>query len=1074
MPARPIPETFTRDAVPKLAGEYAALLEMPGQALWLVPNRWAVETILSELLAVTPGVFAPNIFTIDEFAAYVAGNRVATATASHWAVHELIGALHKKKAFPYHAAIVERRGFYSSAAGLLQELAENAISADVAEAALLAAKTPKREDAARLCRAAAGKALAHDVYAHATAALESGLPKAFARVRTVFVTGFRWFKPCERALLDALAKHVGEVRVAVFADPARARPAVFAECKETWESLLADKPKAAGKAGKDPACDRPAGIVHLARQLFRERVASGDDAAGVSLIKAPGVLGEMRLIARRIRKLLNAGADPGRVVITARDPSTMLDVLTDVFAEYRIPVFDEEPAPLHANPAVRTLLRAAQLSAEGWPFEAVTALLRSNYFRPAWPEAADDMSRHAEGLLRKLGEPRDKRAYLRAAAAWAEKPPEALEDEQAEAGRRRRKAALAKKCLPFLTKFFDLWEDLPAATPAANYTAWLRTFARETGLEAVAAEQPADRDSLAALWAALGQWKTRSIPAPDFWRGTAMIARHTETPRSTNWSGKVRVLAPESAAEVDCDWLFVTGLGEKSFPALGPPDSLLDDGDRAALREQGLAFPPGERRLPREQLLFLQLVARPRQELILSYPAVDEQGQDLLPGAFLRAVTEAFADGAIPTTHQRMLIEGYLTQEVLCDAEYRVQLADRWRDAKDEGLITPVGLSADLVHHLKAVKQLAEARFRDTSHNEYSGLFLTEASKKRVRDRFGPERVFSPTALETYVACPFRFWLEHLLGLEELEEPGEEVEHTRRGAAYHRALSRLHRRLRDADPGMTRQAVPETVTDELAADLTTAINEYVARAPSDVSRALWRLEGERLQRSVKKYRADWNTYLADWHKEKLDLAPALFEADFGLAPADGTPSFPPLVITVGDTEVRVGGRIDRVDVAALADGTKGFWVIDYKTGRRANYSAAQLQTLEKLQLPLYALAVQQVFFAGEQTRPLGLAYWMVTDEGTKRMLPAGRAKANATNWFRDPAEWDAYRRHLETWVAQLATRIRNAEFPLAPRSVTCTDTCHFGQVCRIAQSRHVEKDWALSLPVLDAEAEELA
>lgn len=536
-----------------------------------------------------------------------------------------------------------------------------------------------------------------------------------------------------------------------------------------------------------------------------------------------------------------------------------------------------------------------------------------------------------------------------------------------------------------------------------------------------------------------------------------------------HWSACVRVLAPESAAEVDCDWLFVTGLGETSFPDLSPPDSLLDDGDRAALRDHGLPFSPRERRLPREQLLFLQLVARPRRELILSYPAVDESGQDLLPGPFLRAVTEAFADNVISTTHQRMLIEGYLTQEALSDAEYRVQFADRLRDNDAE---IAVGLPADVVDNLKAAKRIAEARFYHKSHTEYSGLFVTEASRKRIRDRFGPERVFSPTALETYVACPFRFWLEHLLNLEELEEPGEDVEHTRRGAAYHRALSRLHRRLREADPEMTKQAVPETVTAELAAELSAAIDEYVKRAPSDVSRVLWQLEGERLRRSVARYQGDWNTYLGEWHKEKLDLAPALFEADFGLDPGDGSPVLPPLVIKVGDEEVRIGGRIDRVDVADLPDGTKGFWVIDYKTGRGKNYTAGQLLSLEKLQLPLYALAVQQVFFAGQAARPLGLTYWLVTDDGAKRMLPAGRAKAVTTDWMRDPAAWETYRLQLEAWVGQIVARIRNAEFPLAPRSEHCTDTCHFGQVCRIAQSRHVEKDWSLSLPVVGGEEED--
>src|SRR5262249_3532886 len=159
-------------------------------------------------------------------------------------------------------------------------------------------------------------------------------------------------------------------------------------------------------------------------------------------------------------------------------------------------------------------------------------------------------------------------------------------------------------------------------------------------------------------------------------------------------------------------------------------------------------------------------------------------------------------------------------------------------------------------------------------------------------------------------------------------------------------------------------------------------------------------------------------------------------------------------------------RIDRVDVAQLEDAA-GFWVIDYKTGRATNYSAAQVEKFEKLQLPLYALAVERALFKDRPARPLGLAYWLVTDTGHKPMLPAGKRAAQA--WRADPAKWPKFREQLETWVATLVARIRAGDFPLAPRSEHCTDTCEFGPVCRIAQSRNTEKVLPLALPVVTGE-----
>ena len=73
-------------------------------------------------------------------------------------------------------------------------------------------------------------------------------------------------------------------------------------------------------------------------------------------------------------------------------------------------------------------------------------------------------------------------------------------------------------------------------------------------------------------------------------------------------------------------------------------------------------------------LLFYQVVTRARRRLVLSYPAVDERGQELLPSSFLLAVLDCFHSGTVPVERRRMLIEGYDGDEPLSPAEYRVRL----------------------------------------------------------------------------------------------------------------------------------------------------------------------------------------------------------------------------------------------------------------------------------------------------------------------------------------------------------------------------------------------------------------
>jgi hypothetical protein len=224
---------------------------------------------------------------------------------------------------------------------------------------------------------------------------------------------------------------------------------------------------------------------------------------------------------------------------------------------------------------------------------------------------------------------------------------------------------------------------------------------------------------------------------------------------------------------------------------------------------------------------------------------------------------------------------------------------------------------------------------------------------------------------------------------------------------------------------------------------------------------LWRLEGQRLLRSTERYRAQWQRFLEPWLEAGVVPRPHDFEVDFGMASEVSAVSARPLVIRANGIEVRIGGRIDRVDVADLEDGA-GFWVIDYKTGRSSNYNSPDLREFRRLQLTLYALAVEQVLLADRKARPLGLAYWLVADSGPKVVLP----HRDQLTWFRENEKWSKVREQLQEWVTTLAASIRKGAFPLEPRSATCTQTCDFAEICRITQLRHTEKQWLLPLPLV--------
>jgi RecB family exonuclease len=182
-----------------------------------------------------------------------------------------------------------------------------------------------------------------------------------------------------------------------------------------------------------------------------------------------------------------------------------------------------------------------------------------------------------------------------------------------------------------------------------------------------------------------------------------------------------------------------------------------------------------------------------------------------------------------------------------------------------------------------------------------------------------------------------------------------------------------------------------------------------------------------------------------------------------LPTAEGESIAPPLILRLGELEVRVSGRIDRVDVVDLPDGQGiGFWVIDYKLGRSGYYTASDLKEFRRLQLSLYALAVERVFLDGQGARPLGLAYWLLAENGPKVVMP-GHPRYLA--WLDEAKSWEQFRDTLEQQVVEIVARIRAGQFPLRPALRTCTQTCDFGRICRISQSRAVVegKSWPLPL-----------
>jgi ATP-dependent helicase/nuclease subunit B len=177
-------------------------------------------------------------------------------------------------------------------------------------------------------------------------------------------------------------------------------------------------------------------------------------------------------------------------------------------------------------------------------------------------------------------------------------------------------------------------------------------------------------------------------------------------------------------------------------------------------------------------------------------------------------------------------------------------------------------------------------------------------------------RRYSPTAYQTLLDCPYRFFVRSVLGIRELDEADEALDKSDYGNALHHILQRFH----DSDPPLERDAALARL-DELAAAEFAMLPAYTAAA--------WRARWSALQPA---YIDTWLAHVAQGWRYQSG------ETDFAVAHT-----------VAGLGEITLHGRVDRVDAKGGAR-----YVIDYKTGAASGLKRKLKDPAEAVQLPFYA------------------------------------------------------------------------------------------------------------------------
>ena len=376
---------------------------------------------------------------------------------------------------------------------------------------------------------------------------------------------------------------------------------------------------------------------------------------------------------------------------------------------------------------------------------------------------------------------------------------------------------------------------------------------------------------------------------------------------------RVQVAAPGDVRARRFEAVFVCGLQEREFPRRSAPDAFLPDADRAELaKASGLRLPLHEDYLARERYLFYVCASRAERLLVLSSRYCDEEGNPESPSFFLEDARAVFA-GALEDVEQRRSLADvtWSLEDAPTDAEWERAVARRG-PRRAPAPVGPIGTPA----------ALSALDARDT---------------------------VSAGALEDYASCPVKWLVEKVLRPDTLEPDPEPMV---RGSYAHRVLEATLTRLAEATGSMC-------VTRENLAEA-----ERIMQAALTEFRGEFRLSPNqvRVRAAVTSLEFDLLRYLR-WEAERdSDFTPAHLELRFGFDDSD----HPPVRLPDG-TSVR--GVIDRIDTW---DGHAV--VVDYKSGKVADYKAANWDKQARFQAALYMLVAEEVLGlkpAGGVYTPLG-------------------------------------------------------------------------------------------------------
>jgi ATP-dependent helicase/nuclease subunit B len=830
---------------------------------------------------------------------------------------------------------------------------------------------------------------------------------------------------------------------------------------------------------------RARALDNLQRRLFREEgpiEAKADET--VEVFSAPGEGRECVEIARRVLSLARCGVAFDRIAVLLRSPEGYRSYLEEAFNRAGIPAHYARGA-VRPDPAGRAFCALLRCASEGLSARRFAEYLSLGQVPDATldgapPEATPSDERwvspdseFAEFFIDRAQEPRRPAApvvdlndeapvrdgQLRAPRRWERLLVEAAVIGGRDRWRRRieglandlrlrlselaeedeTQAAVLARSLEDLASFagyaIPLIDELDSLPKSANWGEWLDQFG---ALATRALKYP---DRVLSIFAELAPMEpVGPVALNEVLITLEPLLLQVAVPPASQRFGKVLVAPIDAARGMSFDAVFVPGLAEKMFPRKIIEEPILLD----VVREQIGGLATNQNRLEEERLALALVAGAAALRICFSYPRLDlEQARPRVPSFY---GLEAFrsAEGSLPdfaelarraetATNARLGWPAPAdTADAIDDAEYDLALLNR---LETRGRESP-GAARHLITGNPFLARALRTRYQRWGRTwtiSDGMLSRSEAVRAIMAKHTLGVRSYSPTALQNYSKCPYRFFLHAIHGLapREVPEAIDELDPLQRGSLIHEVQFDLFARLRT--DGLL--PVRPSNLHEAQERLDIIIAEVAARYRDDLAPAIDRVWED----GVAAIRADLREWLRRASEDESGYVPWRFELSFGLHRRHERRQADPQSVP-GAVDLHCGiqlrGSIDLIErhPSGMAR------VTDHKTGKADAKRTQLIDGGKALQPLLYALAAEKLF-VGQAKVTSGRLYFCTSAGGfTEHVVPLNQNARAAADQIAEA----------------IGDAVAGPFLPASPDKRQC-DLCDFRVVCGPYEERRAAR-----------------